>query len=234
MAKTKELKKSPFMGREESEESSSQFWKRAVSRERLFPQRATPHTQQQQQHVSHSVMPEPRVQPKVGGAGRLIFSVSLTQAFESFVNLNVRSPEFISLFVDDKLRKGLKGLSEEEAEAVLDQVMTLFRYLQEKDVFEKYYKQHLAKRLLSGRSVSDDAERSLIVKVPRLSLTAWEVQGCEVWDQRGLGLNPSLGSRGLGFALTVALTQTRRRRAFARRQDSPLSLRRLLFRCVVS
>jgi len=117
-------------------------------------------------------MPEPRVQPKVGGAGRLIFSVSLTQAFESFVNLNVRSPEFISLFVDDKLRKGLKGLSEEEAEAVLDQVMTLFRYLQEKDVFEKYYKQHLAKRLLSGRSVSDDAERSLIVKVPRLSLTA--------------------------------------------------------------
>ena len=36
MAKTKELKKSPFMGREEGEESSSQFWKRAVSRERLF------------------------------------------------------------------------------------------------------------------------------------------------------------------------------------------------------
>lgn len=56
-------------------------------------------------------------------------------------------------------------MSEEDAEAVLDKVMTLFRYLQEKDVFEKYYKQHLAKRLLSGRSVSDDAERSLIVKV---------------------------------------------------------------------
>jgi cullin 3 len=37
--------------------------------------------------------------------------------------------------------------------------------LQEKDVFEKYYKQHLAKRLLSGRTVSDDAERSLIVKL---------------------------------------------------------------------
>lgn len=37
-------------------------------------------------------------------------------------------------------------------EAVLDRVMMLFRYLQEKDVFEKYYKQHLAKRLLSGRT----------------------------------------------------------------------------------
>lgn len=39
------------------------------------------------------------------------------------------------------------------------------RYLQEKDVFEKYYKQHLAKRLLSGRSTSDDAERTLLVKL---------------------------------------------------------------------
>lgn len=33
---------------------------------------------------------------------------SLNQAFEFFLNLNPRSPEFISLFVDDKLRKGLK------------------------------------------------------------------------------------------------------------------------------
>lgn len=43
--------------------------------------------------------------------------------------------------------------------------MVLFRYLQEKDVFEKYYKTHLSKRLLSGRPVSDDAERSLLVKL---------------------------------------------------------------------
>ncbi len=39
------------------------------------------------------------------------------------------------------------------------------RYLQEKDVFEKYYKQHLAKRLLSGRTISDDAERGMLVKL---------------------------------------------------------------------
>lgn len=39
------------------------------------------------------------------------------------------------------------------------------RYLQEKDVFEKYYKQHLAKRLLSGRTTSDDAERTMLIKL---------------------------------------------------------------------
>lgn len=93
------------------------------------------------------------------------FQNALNSSFEYFINLNNRSPEFISLYVDDKLRKGLKGASEEEVEVVLDKVMMLFRYLQEKDVFEKYYKQHLAKRLLSGKTVSDDAERSMIVKL---------------------------------------------------------------------
>nr|GMD25798.1 cullin-3A [Ipomoea batatas] len=93
------------------------------------------------------------------------FQNALNSSFEFFINLNARSPEFISLFVDDKLRKGLKGVSEEDVDIMLDKVMMLFRYLQEKDVFEKYYKQHLAKRLLSGKTISDDAERSLIVKL---------------------------------------------------------------------
>jgi len=93
------------------------------------------------------------------------FQHTLNQAFEYFINMNNRSPEFISLFIDEKLRKGLKGASEEEVEKTLDKVMMLFRFIQEKDVFEKYYKQHLAKRLLLGRSVSDDAERGMIAKL---------------------------------------------------------------------
>ncbi|CAD6242390.1 unnamed protein product [Miscanthus lutarioriparius] len=93
------------------------------------------------------------------------FQNALNSSFEYFINLNNRSPEFISLYVDDKLRKGHKGATEEDVEVILDKVMMLFRYLQEKDVFEKYYKQHLAKRLLSGKTVSDDAERSMIVKL---------------------------------------------------------------------
>ncbi|EEC78114.1 hypothetical protein OsI_17639 [Oryza sativa Indica Group] len=93
------------------------------------------------------------------------FQNALNSSFENFINLNNRSPEFISLFVDDKLRKGVKGANEEDVETVLDKVMMLFRYLQEKDVFEKYYKQHLAKRLLSGKTTSDEAERSMLVKL---------------------------------------------------------------------
>ena len=43
--------------------------------------------------------------------------------------------------------------------------MTVFRYITDKDVFERYYKNHLAKRLLLGRSVSDDAERGMLAKL---------------------------------------------------------------------
>ncbi|XP_028053255.1 cullin-3A-like [Camellia sinensis] len=93
------------------------------------------------------------------------FQNALNSSFQYFINLNPQSPEFISLFVDDMLRKGLERVSEEDLEIVLDKVMMLFRCLQEKDQFEKYYRQHLAKRLQSVKTISDDAERSLIVKL---------------------------------------------------------------------
>ena len=52
-------------------------------------------------------------------------------------------------------------MTEQEIEGVLDKSMVLFRFLQEKDVFERYYKQHLAKRLLLNKSVSDDSEKNI-------------------------------------------------------------------------
>jgi len=56
-------------------------------------------------------------------------------------------------------------MSEQEIENVLDKSMVLFRFLQEKDVFERYYKQHLAKRLLLNKSLSDDSEKNMISKL---------------------------------------------------------------------
>jgi len=94
-----------------------------------------------------------------------LFHNTLNRAFESFLNLNSRSPEYLSLYVDNLLRRDMKGTSEDEVEFTLDKIVMLFRYLQEKDVFEKYYKQHLAKRLLSGRVTSDDTERAMITKL---------------------------------------------------------------------
>lgn len=55
--------------------------------------------------------------------------------------------------------------SEAEVDAALDKTIVLFRYLTDKDVFEDFYKRHLARRLYFGRSVSDDAERGLLQKL---------------------------------------------------------------------
>ncbi|KAJ1034670.1 hypothetical protein NDA13_000927 [Ustilago tritici] len=90
---------------------------------------------------------------------------SINEAFESFINSNKRAPEFISLFIDENLKKGLKGKTEAEVDEVLRKTISVFRFLHEKDTFERYYKQHLAKRLLQGRSVSDDAERGMMAKL---------------------------------------------------------------------
>lgn len=94
-----------------------------------------------------------------------MFKQMISGGFEYFINLNAKSPEYLSLFIDDKLKKGVKGMSEQEIEVVLDKSMVLFRYLQEKDVFERYYKQHLARRLLLNKSGSDDSEKNMISKL---------------------------------------------------------------------
>lgn len=94
-----------------------------------------------------------------------IFKNMISSDFEYFLNLNSKSPEYLSLFIDDKLKKGGKGMTEQEIETVLDKTMVLFRYLLEKDVFERYYKTHLAKRLLLNKSVSDDFEKNMISKL---------------------------------------------------------------------
>lgn len=39
-----------------------------------------------------------------------LFKNTITGDFEYFINLNSKSPEYLSLFIDDKLKKGVKGV----------------------------------------------------------------------------------------------------------------------------
>jgi cullin 3 len=94
-----------------------------------------------------------------------VFKQMITTDFEHFININPKSPEYLSLFIDEKLKKGLKGANEMEIDDVLNKAMVMFRFLSEKDVFERYYKNHLAKRLLKQKSLSDDSEKSMIQKL---------------------------------------------------------------------
>lgn len=39
-----------------------------------------------------------------------LFKQMIASDFEHFLNLNTKSPEYLSLFIDDKLKKGVKGV----------------------------------------------------------------------------------------------------------------------------
>ncbi|KAK2050690.1 Cullin family protein [Colletotrichum somersetense] len=64
-------------------------------------------------------------------------------------------------------QSGLASTGDEDAELdrQLDQALELFRFIQGKDAFEAFYKKDLARRLLMGRSASQDAERNMLRKL---------------------------------------------------------------------
>ena len=51
--------------------------------------------------------------------------------------------------------------------------MVIFRYVEDKDVFQKFYSKMLAKRLVQQNSTSDDAEASMISKLKVRGYNKW-------------------------------------------------------------
>ncbi|KAF2088481.1 Cullin-domain-containing protein [Saccharata proteae CBS 121410] len=92
---------------------------------------------------------------------------ALTRSLTEFINSSSfpRSSEYISLFIDENMKKGIKGKTESEVDVVLDKAITLLRYIQDKDLFERYYKKHLCKRLLMGKSLSNEVEQQMISRM---------------------------------------------------------------------
>lgn len=52
-----------------------------------------------------------------------------------------------------------------ELNEVMDKIIHIFRYLLDKDVFEGFYQNSFAKRLLENRNTNEDAERILVLKL---------------------------------------------------------------------
>ncbi|CAI5727400.1 unnamed protein product [Peronospora destructor] len=91
------------------------------------------------------------------------FHKSIKQGFEAFMNTNTVCAGYLAHYLDELLRS--KSRFEEEMDGRVAQVIALFRYLQDKDVFEEFYKGLLAKRLLNSRGTSDEAEKLVISKL---------------------------------------------------------------------
>ncbi|KAI2798019.1 hypothetical protein RDWZM_000379 [Blomia tropicalis] len=91
------------------------------------------------------------------------FINSLKEAFENFINICTnKMAELIAKYVDDKLRQ----VKEDDGfDNLLDKVMVMFRFIHGKDIFEAFYQRDLSKRLLGGKSASNDAEKLMLLKL---------------------------------------------------------------------
>ncbi|EGT34757.1 CBN-CUL-1 protein [Caenorhabditis brenneri] len=105
------------------------------------------------------------------------FMQSLDKAATNFINANAvtnrapqpaqltKSAELLARYCDQLLRKSSKMPDETELEELQTKIMVVFKYIDDKDVFSKFYTKMFSKRLISDLSASDEAEASFISKL---------------------------------------------------------------------
>ncbi|XP_078285692.1 cullin-2 isoform X1 [Rhinoraja longicauda] len=98
------------------------------------------------------------------------FMSALDKALTSVVNYrepksSCKAPELLAKYCDNLLKKSAKGMTENEVEDKLTSFITVFKYIDDKDVFQKFYARMLAKRLIHGLSMSMDSEEAMINKL---------------------------------------------------------------------
>ncbi|EGB04208.1 hypothetical protein AURANDRAFT_55274 [Aureococcus anophagefferens] len=96
------------------------------------------------------------------------FQRALKEAFQDVINTDatpdISNVEMLVMHTD-RVLSGKVRLAEEEVESCLEQIIQLFQFLSDKDLYAELYREQLAKRLLSRRSTAIHTEKSMIVKM---------------------------------------------------------------------
>jgi cullin 2 len=74
-------------------------------------------------------------------------------------------PELLSKYCDELLQKGIKGQSETDVQDQLQHAIALLDYIEDKDVFERFYARALARRLIFGQSQSMELEEMVVSRL---------------------------------------------------------------------
>lgn len=101
------------------------------------------------------------------------FVAALDKACRRFVNDNAvtkkegtaKSPELLAKYCDNLLKKSPKNPDEAEILELLNDVMLVFKYIEDRDVFQTFYSKMFAKRLIHGTSASEYLEGQMISKL---------------------------------------------------------------------
>ena len=86
-------------------------------------------------------------------------------AFEKICNEENKTAKALVSYLDEMFKTDFKTIQESDMMDRIDKVVQIFRYLEDKDVFEGFYKNSFSKRLLEQRNLNEDAERALLLKL---------------------------------------------------------------------
>ncbi|XP_025190388.1 cullin-2-like [Melanaphis sacchari] len=100
-----------------------------------------------------------------------LISEAFDKAFSTIINYKLvenqpsKSSEYLSKYCDKLLKKSYKGVSEADIDHKLSQVIKIFTYIDDKDLFHKIYQRDLTKRLIFQTTHSIDGEEAMIIRL---------------------------------------------------------------------
>lgn len=113
-----------------------------------------------------------------------LFVGALDKACSSIINFRLnpqqpcRSPELLAKYCDNLLRKpssgsgsggsAIKGLTDAEIDEKLSLSIIVFKYIDDKDIFQKFYSKNMARRLIFSQLSLLDHEESMINKLKQV------------------------------------------------------------------
>eukprot|EP00708_Paratrimastix_pyriformis_P002138 GAFH01000877.1.p2 GENE.GAFH01000877.1~~GAFH01000877.1.p2 ORF type:complete len:758 (-),score=373.48 GAFH01000877.1:226-2445(-) len=96
------------------------------------------------------------------------FEQALKEAMAEFVNKQTdknTTAQLIAVYVDEYLKEKAGQASEQEIDHRFDELLMLLHHYVERDLFQEFYRKQLAKRLLMGSTLNEDAEKSFVLKL---------------------------------------------------------------------
>ena len=81
--------------------------------------------------------------------------------------------QILGRYTDSILRGSSKSIGacscgDDDVEFYLENITNIFKYLEDKDIYQKFYSKYLAKRLITGKIISEETENSMISKLKSL------------------------------------------------------------------
>lgn len=94
----------------------------------------------------------------------ILFQDTKNKAFSYFMNKEHYSKQ-LSNFCDFEMKVGIKGMNEGQIEEKLNNIINIFKCLNNKLIFQIEYAKKLSDRLIQGKSLNQIAEKALISKL---------------------------------------------------------------------